>query len=151
MSELEATVRYLSERVSSHRRTIFWLISFALLLWLASAVKEITTLLLASYAIALLLDPILKKLGRWKISRGLAVVLIYLVLTLTVLALLVLAIPTIIREYRDLLEDLPQYIHTAVDRLREFAQSQFGINWSTDRQAQVPLPARALAAHTVRQ
>ena len=132
MSELEATVQYLSRCITTHRRTIFWLVSAALFIALLIAVKEVTTLVLAAYSIAILLDPLLRKLEKYNLSRAFSIVLIGFLLFVAFLLLVLLAIPPLLQQYHQLLIDLPRYIQTVIEKGSQLSQSWLGVSWSGD-------------------
>ena len=127
MSELESTVDYLTDVVSSKRKTIFMIVCLALFCWLLYAVKEVTTLVLTAYAITLLLDPVLRRLQRSGISRGTSVVLIGLLVSFLFFALIVLAVPPLVQQYRDLIQALPYYVHTVIAEGKAVSKSWLGV------------------------
>ena len=108
------------------------LLTGGLVLWLAAQIKEILVLLVVAYAIAYVIDPILGALERRKISRGLGVVVISVVLFVGIFLLGVTAVPTIEREYQKLATNLPSYVEVVrgkvgglVDVLKERIPARF--------------------------
>ena len=97
-----------------------WILTIAVcvgVVWLISELREIVVLLVVGYSIAYVIDPILDRLERRKISRPLGVIVLS-VIALAFLAVLALtALPTLADQYRHLVEQLPDQ----VVRLRQLA------------------------------
>ncbi|MFN8392640.1 MAG: AI-2E family transporter [Bdellovibrionota bacterium] len=111
-SQVEATVEYLKRRSFANRKGIFWLCFCAGVLWILMQAKEVTSLLLLSYVLALLLDPLVTRLERFRLSRGLSIALIYFYVFVFIIALLTIAVPALLQEYNNFLEQLPNYLRT---------------------------------------
>ena len=127
MSELEKTVSYLSKQLKSHRVSLFWAIAFFCLLLLVIRVREVATLLFASYGISLLLDPIVCWFEKKKSSRTSAIFIIGSILAGAFLLLLVVAVPSLIHEYQQLIIHLPDYVHHLAERLTHIQKSWFAL------------------------
>ena len=106
MSELEKTVAYLSKVIKTHRVSIFWALAFLCLVLLIVRVREVATLLFASYGIALLLDPIVCWFERKNSSRTSAILIIGAIISGILLMLVVVAVPALIYEYQQLIMHL---------------------------------------------
>jgi predicted PurR-regulated permease PerM len=128
MGEFQATVEYLRDSLIKYRRTVFWVLSAAFLLVLLAAVKEVTTLVLAAYGIALLLDPIVSSLEKRRVSRSVSIICIFIILLAAVLALIIIAGPAIVQEYQDLIQFLPGYLRTVGEKIAGFLQAWLGIS-----------------------
>lgn len=113
--------------VEQNRRLIAWLIVWVAIIWLFVVAKEVMTLLLVSYAIAILIDPLVLRLERYGIPRVRSVLLIGLVLFSMLVAFILFAIPFLIREYSHLVDVLPGYLAGATVRLTTFASEHFNI------------------------
>ena len=125
--ELQATVEYLTDLAFRHRKLVFWTLFGLCLLWLLAAVKEVTALLLMSYALAILLEPMVSRIERVGISRSNAIISFGVLLIAGVVTVLGLAVPAAIQEYSRLMEVFPGFVeqtaNSAVGLLREW----FGI------------------------
>ncbi len=114
--------------VSVRRKALAWSAVLALLVWLAFTVKEVSSLLLLSYALAVLLDPLIRRFERLGVSRGASIIGIGLVVFLLCLLLLITAVPIIVSEYTDLIAALPEYLHSLSVRLNNIAVSRFNVS-----------------------
>lgn len=128
MSELERTVEYLKDRARHHRKAIFWILFGLGMLWLMIAVKEVTALLLLSYAFALLLDPLVDRMELRGLTRSNAILLLCLVAVLVVVTIFTFAVPKVLQEYGRLVALLPGYLETAASNVSGFLQSSFGVH-----------------------
>lgn len=127
MSELEATVVYLQESLAKNKKAIFWGVSALLFFVFVMQVQEVSALLLASYGIALLLDPVVSSLQQKGISRAVSIVALGGAFLLFSALLFALAVPQIIIEYQELIKNLPSYSQSAIDRLGTLAEEWFGV------------------------
>lgn len=87
------------------------------LVWLAVQLKELVVLLVIGYFIAYAIDPILSKLERKGVSRGLGFSIVCAVLLGLLVLLGVTAIPTIIDEFHKLTANLSRYVEIGRERL----------------------------------
>lgn len=113
-SELERTVRYLTELASRNSRTLFWGLILFSLFSIMAAVKEITSLLLLAYVVSLLMDPLVRRLERYHLARGYAVLILSALFVLSVLTFVVVAVPSLVREYGNLVSQMPHYFKQLV-------------------------------------
>lgn len=110
----------------SNKRAIFWIVSIGLMIYACLLVKEVTVLLLLSYGIAILIEPLVSKLEARKVPRGVGVFLILGGITAVVLLLVLLIVPTIVSEYADVIARLPRSLDSLASSFnRRF--SRFGI------------------------
>lgn len=123
-SEVEATVEYLKRLIAANRKAVFWGLFTITLFWLVNEMKEVTLLLFVSYAIALLIDPLVTKLERKGIRRGLSVVLLATFIFIVIAVFLGVAIPQVIAEYSILAKNFPHY----VESLREWLAAKTSVN-----------------------
>jgi len=128
MSELEATVKYLKSSATKNRKNILWFCAAGLLLLLVIEVREVATLLLAAYTFAILLDPLVTCLEERKIPRSFSIITIGVLVVLLTLGFMLLAIPPLLREYRELIQYLPEYLHTVAGRINGLLQSWLGVS-----------------------
>ncbi len=96
---------------------IITLLVVALLGWLAYELKELMMLVIIGYIVAYVIDPVLDAFEKRKLSRSLGVFSILIALTLLVVVLALTAVPTIVREFNALSENLPSYIDMVGERL----------------------------------
>ncbi|MCB0340501.1 MAG: AI-2E family transporter, partial [Bdellovibrionales bacterium] len=82
----------------------------ALCFWLVLALKEIVALLVVGYCIAYVFDPVLDRLEQRKIPRAFGVFLVLFSLFIVFTLLILTALPTLLKEYQQLSENLPQYL-----------------------------------------
>ncbi len=126
-SELEQTVLYLQDSLSTHKKGVFWTLCAILFFFFVLQVQEVSALLLASYGIALLLDPVVSALQKKGISRAFSIVALGGGFVLLTTLLFALAVPQIIIEYQELIKNLPSYSQSAIGRLGTIAEDWFGI------------------------
>ena len=123
ISELQQTVEYLQSALVKHRIKVFWFCALFLLILFLFCVKELTTLLLASYGIALLLDPIVSFFEKKRISRAISIVTIGVVIFGGSFLIFLLAVPVLISQYQGLILHFPEYLNSAVIRINEVMSS----------------------------
>ncbi|MDD2942869.1 MAG: AI-2E family transporter [bacterium] len=111
-----------------NRKPLFWVVCIGIFIWLSLAIREITTLLLTAYAIAVLLDPLLLWLEKRRVSRSFAIIFFGLVLLLFFILLVIVAIPLIVSEYAHLISVLPAFLQIASERVGVFASKSLGIS-----------------------
>ena len=88
--------------------------SFSLFLWIVWQAKEIVTLLILSYCIAYLLNPLINKIEsgfifKLRMPRTLATLLIFAFLTCSLVFILSSAVPTLVEDYEKVTAKLPEY------------------------------------------
>lgn len=96
---------------------VLTLIGTGLIFWLLYTLKEIVTLLVMSFAISYVIEPILKKLEANDVRREVGVIAVLAIFVLLVILLIVTAIPTIAREYTALSGEFPKYLVTVQQNL----------------------------------
>jgi len=89
---------------------IFWIASLALLVLAAVLLREVLLPFVAGLALAYLLNPLVNRLERLGLNRAVATLFILVTFYVGVIALLVVAIPTITTEIALLIEKVPTYI-----------------------------------------
>lgn len=77
--------------------------------------------------LAYLFDPLADKLEEWKLSRTVAVTLVFLVLSLLVFAIALFLIPALEKQMSNLIRNLPVYFQWLSDNVSPWLQSTFGI------------------------
>lgn len=114
-SELERTVVYVEHLIRRHRKRLVWFSITALGLWALLAVKEVTSLLLLAYVVAVLLDPLLVRMNRFGVSRGVSIALMGTFSLIGIIVFLALAVPVMVQQYADLVAALPTYLRSVVE------------------------------------
>ncbi len=133
-SELQRTVAYCRETAIAYRHSIFWLLATGLLLFVVLQVKEVATLLLLSYGIALLFDPLVTKMSS-RISRGAAVLVLELGALVFVFGMFLLVVPLFFQEYQVLLKNLPSYLQSLAESLSSLLNMWLGIELQLEKDA----------------
>lgn len=105
--------------IFENRRSLFFVFFGTLALWLLMELKEISSLLILSYLIALLMEPGVAKLARWRVPRPAGVLTLIIGFILGILIFLFVLIPPVVKQYSQLLEQLPLY----VEKLAGFVRS----------------------------
>ncbi|MCC6932964.1 MAG: AI-2E family transporter [Deltaproteobacteria bacterium] len=116
----------LQEALYEWRKPIVWLILLSIATLLAIHMQELFLLVLMSYGLALLLDPIVSRMTGKRVSRSSAVLLIGLVFVLAFLFIIAFAFPAIARQYNSLIDLLPSYLTTAYENINGVLLSLFG-------------------------
>lgn len=101
---------------------LFWVAAAAFLLLFIWVFKIILLPFVVGIAIAYLLNPLLVRLGKFKISRTFATILILTVFLAAVTLLGALLIPPFYREVLQLAERAPEYVDSAWNRLQPYVQ-----------------------------
>ena len=97
-----------------------WVLSVMGLLtafWLLVQLKEIVVLLVVGYSVAYAVDPILDWFEKKKVSRGVGLIVVLMIIILALALLAITAIPTLLEEYSLLSKNLPSYIDLVKSRL----------------------------------
>ena len=141
MSELEKTINYLAIEFKKNRRFLFLTFLVFAVCYLFKKVPEIGSVLVASYLFALLLEPWISKLERFKISRTSAVLFIILSSVAIILGFMFLVLPNIIEQIANLVDKLPDNLEMLRTRLLDsYRNSQNNssflnraISWSLEK------------------
>ena len=91
-------------------KTIFVVVAVALLLWLLVQIKEVALLIFVSLMLSLALSPFVEFLEKRKIPRGLAVLIIYIIIVSIVALIGAVALPPIISQTTRFIKSFPQII-----------------------------------------
>jgi predicted PurR-regulated permease PerM len=85
-------------------------------------VRGVLILVLIALFLAISLDPAVRLLVRWRIRRGLAILVVVLVTLGLVAAFLQSVIPAMVSEFQVMVRDFPHYLASAQHRSAEFRQ-----------------------------
>lgn len=77
--------------------------------------------------LAYLFDPLADKLESWKLSRTIAVTLVFFVISLIVFAIALILIPALERQISSFIRNLPEYFEWLRNNINPWLQSTFGI------------------------
>ncbi|MCX7554994.1 AI-2E family transporter [Marinicella sp. S1101] len=77
--------------------------------------------------LAYLFDPLADKLEAWKMSRSLAVAVVFLVITIIVIGIALLLVPALERQISSFIKNLPLYFEWLRNNINPWLQSTFGI------------------------
>jgi len=130
MSNTDQENHSIKEWMISNRKFVFWGVLLFLLVWAMYAVKEITSLLILAYGIALLLDPLVDRLERARIPRSVSIILLCVFFVLGFILVISIAVPLLIREYSTLISALPKYLDAGSVKLEELLSQWLNIETS---------------------
>ena len=112
----------------THNTRWFWLIVFVITSVLLYLLAPILLPFISGALLAYLGDPIVDRLERLKISRTLAVVVVFFILFLLILPFILFLIPLIESQLKLLFEKTPGYIEWLTLNLEAPLQENFGLN-----------------------
>jgi predicted PurR-regulated permease PerM len=72
--------------------------------------RDVLIRALIALFLAISLDTIVRLLTRWRMPRGLAVIVVFLVMVISVAAFLSAVIPTMVEQFHTLVKNLPTYV-----------------------------------------
>ena len=105
----------------------YFLAVFLLLGFFIYILSPILTPFAVSALLAYLFDPFADKLEKWKLSRTLSVVIVFLLMTLILFVILLFLIPTLEYQISNLITNLPQYFQWLSDHLTPWLKEKFGL------------------------
>ena len=108
------------------------LVGVAGALWLLYLLAPVLTPFLLAALFAYLGDPLVDRLERLRLPRGLAVALVFVVIVLVLLALLLLLIPLLQVQLAGLVRRVPQYLDTLQHGVLPWLQRRFGVTGVLD-------------------
>lgn len=108
-----------------------WLILIAVVGWLLYLLGPALTPFVIAGLFAYLFNPIVEKLERHGIGRNLGVSLVFLILTLVLVAIVLVLIPFIDRQVTRFIEQLPRWTDWARDVAAPWVEQHFGISLDT--------------------
>src|SRR5688572_9705454 len=102
----------------STSRTLITLVLLALLAWGVWVIRDVLPPFLVALALALLLDPLLDRMQRWGLPRGLAVALTFVAFLALFIGVVAFLVPRVVAQVAHLLQNQGQYggrLQSAVD------------------------------------
>lgn len=119
----------------SNRQILLFIFFILLVVYFGILAKEITTLVISSYFVAILLEPLLRRLEKIKIPRGIALFAIAFVFLGLVILFFVLVLPIIIEQYSILITNFPDYLKDILDSTDRYLQKKFNTKLPLDAQS----------------
>lgn len=116
-------------------RRWFWLVLGAVTGGLLYLLGPVLTPFLAAALLAYMGSPLVDRLQRWRLSRTLAVALVFSVLTLLVMVVLAVLVPQVERQWTSLLGKLPLWLDWVQQTALPWLQTRFGIDVAPDMEA----------------
>ena len=110
-----------------------WLLLAGLVLlgWLIYLLAPILTPFAVAAALAYLGDPLVDRLEAWKLSRTLSVVVVFLVMSLLLVAAVLIAVPLLERQIEGLVQRLPKYLNWLRDTALPWVEQRVGLDADT--------------------
>jgi predicted PurR-regulated permease PerM len=96
--------------MSPARPIAFWITTFAAIIAAVVLLREILLPFVAGMMIAYLLNPVVTRMERWGLNRGVATLVIVAILMVGVGALIFFSVPVIVRELEYFIDHFPGYI-----------------------------------------
>jgi predicted PurR-regulated permease PerM len=125
--------------MTNKRKVIFYIISAIVILLIALflyrfrvKLGKIITPFFMAMIIAYLLNPLVKKLVRKKIPRPAAILLLYLLFSLTLISIIVFIIPELINNAKELMATLPQITARYQGMFNKYVSMIQSSNWPAD-------------------
>ena len=110
----------------------------ALFIWFAaSALIQVIFIFATSMVLALMINPLVKKLEWLRIPRYISVFLVFLLLLAAIVAFLIIIIPPTINQLQELVDNLPNYSETIREQVRSWRASLESLNMPFNVGAQV--------------
>ena len=117
-----ATARAESPSTRTVVRVVLTVVGVLLLLYAAYFVRSILILVLIAAFLAAGLDPAVRRLEGWGLSRGLAVAAIFIAAVLFITGFALAVVPPHVKQVTSFATDLPQYIQNLADENPRIAQ-----------------------------
>lgn len=105
----------------ARQQAIYWGIAAAILFLVLYGLGDVLLPYVIGCAIAYFLDPVADRLEAMRLSRGLATAIITIAAAMIFVLLVLLVIPTLIRQIGDLIEEIPSYFES----LQAFVNARF--------------------------
>lgn len=109
------------------------------LVWVLHELKEIVFLLVMGYTLAYVLNPWVTRLERYKLSRGVGLILICGCFVIAVLALALGAVPTLLREYAQFAAHFSEYVEVGKGKLNDLLHALMQLAPGAETDAAKPL------------
>lgn len=111
-----------------HSGRWFWLVTGMLVLALLYLLAPILTPFLVAAFLAYLGDPLVDRLERLKLTRTLAVTVVFVVICLVLLGFFLLVVPVLETQVKQLLAKMPGYLEWTMNVLAPYLSERFGVD-----------------------
>ncbi len=118
--------------IDHYRRPFIWAVIIALFAWLCISVQEIVFLFLFSYAISILIDPVVTRLEKKGVSRSCSIFGFLSTIIIILIMIIVLAVPKLISEYQGFVSNFDENVKAIIDSANKLLGTLFGITIDTD-------------------
>jgi predicted PurR-regulated permease PerM len=98
------------KKIEVSHKTIIFTVLFLLGLWFLYFIKDIIFALFVALLLMTILNPVVTRLARWKIPRGLAVFITYIILVGVLVAAVVGIIPPLVEQTTNFVNNLPSLL-----------------------------------------
>ena len=115
-----------------------WLIGLGLLLvsvWLVGQMREILSPFITAAVLAYILDPLVEKLNRRGVRRGLASMLVMVFALLMLCLLLLIVVPMLVQQFGNLLTRLPDLVVFVQKKALPQLNGWLGTRWVLNEQS----------------
>lgn len=119
----------MTRKIEISHRTIIFTVCFFLFLWLFWLVKDIILTIFVAFILVSALRPTVEKLEKWHFPRGIAILLVYILILLFLAVIGTLVIPPLINESVKLTKRLPEHSEKILQSLNinlELISQQIG-------------------------
>lgn len=110
-------------QVNISTRTVLKIIFIILALVFVYLVKEVLAIVFVAWVLASAIDPLVDRMQRYKIPRGLAIFLFYLIILLIIILAFTLILPTLTQEMSNLTKEFPKNYQALMDVFNSFKLS----------------------------
>lgn len=104
-------------------RWVLFALFIGLFIWLLLSLKELVVLLVVSFCLAYVVEPIIERLERKGVARPLGAVVVFVSAIIVIALLFFTAVPTVEREAGSFFGNLGAYFEVARERVREIIQT----------------------------
>jgi predicted PurR-regulated permease PerM len=105
-------------KIEVSHKTIIFTVLFLLSLWLVYLIRDIILALFVSLLLMAILDPLINRLGKLKIPRGLSIILCYIVIIGLFSLAVAAVVPPLVDQTTSFVANLPSYLdHLGVNRV----------------------------------
>jgi predicted PurR-regulated permease PerM len=121
------------ERIEISYKTIVFTVLFLIFLWILFLIKDIILIVFVAFVAMAALNPLVKRLEKYKIPRPLSILLIYILGFLIFGGLIAMMAPILVQQTSMLLKNLPGFLEEI-----NFFNLQINLNDYSDQLAKIP-------------
>lgn len=108
--------------INAKQQALFWMAAFAAFLIFVYVFKAVLMPFVLGAAVAYLLNPLVDRMGRYKIKRGPAALIILTSFLCAIVTMIALVTPSLYRQSMQFIDDLPLYIERAAVIFEPYSQ-----------------------------